>query len=251
MKTIDDRRHFPDAAILELQNGDAGGGIFIAGKIPVSGLRGITADRFHLFAHAQEQRVQGMATGREEAAAAGVFARVPAVLTIPGADAVIIIDLAVVDGPQQAAVDDGFNREELAGEAALEADTRFDFGLADGLLNGQAILPVQSEGLFDDQMLSRLGRGDGMAGVVLRIAADGDGMEAFISEHLRQIRVTRNRTAKAGADLRRIEFARGMDGGHLRPRRGVDGRDMGAAHPAITDNPDVIFLCRHANSAVH
>ena len=93
LEAIDDRCAFAHAAILEFQDCHARGGVFVFHKILVERVRGITADHFHVFAHAQEQRVQRVAAGQEQAAAAGLFLGVPAILAIPRADAVIIIDL--------------------------------------------------------------------------------------------------------------------------------------------------------------
>src|SRR4051794_30960975 len=108
-------------------------------------MRGVGAYDLHVFTHAKEQRVHGVATRREQAAAAGVLAGVPAVLSIPWANAVVIIHFTVMNLPEQPLIDDRFNGAKLTAEPALETDARFDFGGLDGFVNLLAILPIQSE----------------------------------------------------------------------------------------------------------
>src|ERR1043166_2741679 len=131
LQTINNRSHFAHAAILEFQNRDAGGRVFILGKLAVDRVRGIGADDFHILPHAQEQRVQRVATGRQETASAGRAKRVPTKLSVPRPDSVIIIDFTVMDASEQSSVEHGFDGQELAGEAALEADASLDSGLPD------------------------------------------------------------------------------------------------------------------------
>ena len=76
-----------------------------------------------------------MAAGGEEGTASGVFASVPAELSVPGSDAVVIIDFAIVQFAEQSLVDDGFGGEELAGIAAFEADAGFYLRLLHGFLH--------------------------------------------------------------------------------------------------------------------
>src|SRR5207253_1734744 len=101
---------------------------------------------------AEEERVHGVAAGGEKAAAAGVLFGVPAELSVPRADAVEVIDFAVVNFAEEAAIDDGFGGEELAGVAAFEADAGFHASGFDGLLDVEAIAPIQREWFFDDEM---------------------------------------------------------------------------------------------------
>ena len=135
-------------------------------------MAGVAAHRFHVLAHAEQERVERVAAGGEQAAAAGLAFRVPSELPVPGPDAVIVIDFAVMNPPQQAAVDDGFDGQELTGITSLEADARLDAGVLHGFLDRQAIVPFQRERLFDDKMLAGLGGGDSVPGVVLWVAAD-------------------------------------------------------------------------------
>src|SRR4051812_23993023 len=123
-------------------------------------MRGVRTHDLHVFTHAKEQRVHGVATGREQAAAAGVLADVPAVLSIPWANAVVIIHFTVMNLPEQPLIDDRFNGAKLTAEPALETAARFDFGGRDRFVNLLAIPPIQSERFLDNQMLPRLRRSD-------------------------------------------------------------------------------------------
>src|SRR5436190_8121554 len=98
-------------------------------------MRGIRTHHFHILPHAEQQCVHGMATGREEAASAGILPRVPAVLAIPWADTVVIIHLPIVDSPKQTLVDDRFDGAKLAAEPAFKAHARFNPGSLDGFVN--------------------------------------------------------------------------------------------------------------------
>src|SRR5262245_65041701 len=80
LKAIDDRRHLSDPAVLKPQNRYAGCWVFVFSEVLVRRMGGIGTDRFDLGAHAQQQCIQRVATGRKQAAASGVPAGVPAKL---------------------------------------------------------------------------------------------------------------------------------------------------------------------------
>lgn len=92
-----------------------------------------------LIVHTQQEGVLCVAAGLQQRAAPGVFAPAPPELRISGADAVVVIDLAVVQHAKQALVNHGFGGEELAGKAALETDARLDFGPLDRLVHGARV----------------------------------------------------------------------------------------------------------------
>ena len=124
-----------------------------------------------------------MATGREQAAAAGVALCVPAELPVPRADAVVIVDLAVVNFAQQPAVDHRLGGEKLARVAALETNARLHAGLGHGTAHGTQILEVERERFLDNQMLAGGGCGDDLFRVLVRITADRDNVDRRIGEH--------------------------------------------------------------------
>src|SRR2546430_5927773 len=147
----------------------------------------------------------------------------------------IIIDLGVVNAAKQALIDDRFDRAELAGEAALETNAGLDVRGLHRLLNFEAIFPIQRQGLFNDKMLSRLSRGDGVLLVVLRITADGNDLNARVRQHRSEIVVTANLPAMTQAGLGGVQFARRINRSDLSVSGGIDGGNMRTSDPAITD----------------
>src|SRR6187551_958437 len=89
LQTIDDRRRLADAAVLELQNGGRRRAVFVGGEDRVRALGRIARDFIDLCVHAEEQRIDRMATGGQERAAAQAALRVPAILAVPRSDAVV------------------------------------------------------------------------------------------------------------------------------------------------------------------
>src|SRR5690242_10753164 len=105
-----------------------------------------------------------MATSREERAAPGVFARVPAELAVPRSDAVVIIDFAIMQFAEQPLIDHRPCRGDLARETAFETDARFRPRLFDGFAHRPQVLEVETERLLNDQMFARFGGGDHLGG---------------------------------------------------------------------------------------
>ena len=89
-------------------------GVFVGGENGVAALRGVAGDFFHLGIHAEEEGVERVATGGKERAAAEFLVRVPAVLAIPRADAVVVINFTVVEFADEPFLDDGFGAGEIA-----------------------------------------------------------------------------------------------------------------------------------------
>ena len=171
-----------------------------------------------------------MATGREQRTAAGVLARVPAELSVPGADAVVIINLPIVQLTQQALLQHRFGGQELAGVAALETNASFHAGLFDRRRHRQAILPGQRQRFLDNQMLAR--SGSGSVGAVFKgIAANRNDIQPWLRKERLVIGVGRNRAAVLGAEGFGVQRTRGIDGGDLRVRTGIDGGDMRGKRP--------------------
>src|SRR5438093_12575904 len=91
LETIHDRSALGDGSAPELQEGDAGGGVFVRREDFAPGWGVVAGDFGHVAAHAEQQRVKRVATGGEQRAAAGVFARVPAELAVPRSDPMVIV----------------------------------------------------------------------------------------------------------------------------------------------------------------
>ena len=60
-----------------------------------------------------------MATRREKRAASILSCGVPAVLPIPGADAMVVVDFTVMDVSNKSLINDGFDGGELRNETEL------------------------------------------------------------------------------------------------------------------------------------
>ena len=73
-----------------------------------------------------------MATGREQGGAAAFFSDVPAELAVPRSDAMVIIDLPVVDRPHHAFVEHGADALKVARPPAFKANAEVHAGLSHG-----------------------------------------------------------------------------------------------------------------------
>src|SRR5262249_13445817 len=103
-----------------------------------------------------------MATRSQETATAKVFLNVPRILFVPGADPVIVVDFPKVKVSQQALIDARAYQIEVLAIAGLKTDAGADTCLADRLACFLGILVGETNRLFDDQVFSCLGRGNGL-----------------------------------------------------------------------------------------
>src|SRR5205085_1306861 len=111
-----------------------GGGVLVRREDFAVGFGIVAGDFGDVAVHAQEQGIERVAARGKQRTAAGIFARIPTELAVPWADAVVIINLTVMQPAEQTLIDHGFGGEELAGVTALEANASFDAGFLDGLL---------------------------------------------------------------------------------------------------------------------
>lgn len=242
LETVHDGGAFADAAVLELQERHAAGVVFVGRKDFAPGLGVVARDFGDVVAHAEQEGVEGVATGGEQGAAAGVFAGVPAELPIPRADAVIIIHFAVVQRAEQALIQHGFGGEKLTGVTALEADAGFDLGLLDGGFHFAQVFERHAKRFLDDDVFAGPRGFNHLGFVLIRVAANGDGINVRIGEHFIEVVVSGDVPAMFGAEFAGIQLARGIDGGDLGEGRGVDGGNVRGGDPAVTDDADVIFF---------
>jgi tetratricopeptide (TPR) repeat protein len=91
-------------------------------------------------------------------------------------------------------------------------------------------------------MFAGLGGSDGVSGVLIRIAANGNDVQAGMFQHRFDVGVSLDLAAVFRAQFGVIEFARGKDRGDLSVRAGVDGGDVRAGDPAVADDADVVFF---------
>ena len=113
-------------------------------------------------------------------------------------------------------------------------------GHHDSLLDGLAILPFEGERLFDDEMFARLRCGDGVFGVVLRVTAHRNHVDAFIRQHGIEILKRLDGRTVSRADLGGIQRAVRIDRRDLAQRSGVDGGNVRGRGPAVTDETDIV-----------
>ena len=242
LEAVDDGGAFANAAVFEFDDGDAGGVVLVGGEDLALGFGGEAGDGFDVVAHAEEEGVHGVATSGEEGAATVFFAGVPAELAIPGADAVVVVDFSVVNGAEQTLVDHGFGGDELAGEAAFEADAAMD---AIGFGSGGDVadfLEGVGHGFLQDDVFFGVGGGDGLVAVLAGVGGDVDDVNARIGEHVVEVLVGGDGAAVFGAEFGAIEGAGGEDGGDLSLFGGVDGVDVRRGCPSVSDNADVVFF---------
>ena len=83
---------------------------------------------------------------------------------------------------------------------------------------------------------------DRLLRVVVGIAANGNGVEAFVREQRVEVVIDGDFAAVFCAEFRGIEFARGTNRGDLRLLSCVDGRNVRGRDPAITEDADVVFF---------
>ncbi len=114
------------------------------------------------------------------------------------------------------------------------------------MVKNQTLFPFQGERFFDDEMLAGLGRGDGLAGMVLGITANRHDMNALVRQHPVQLLMAGDFASVPGAQLDGIKRARRTDRRHLGVGRRIDRGDMGATGPAVANDADVEFLESHA-----
>ena len=160
LQAVDDRRGLADTPVPELQDRRGGRGVFVWREDRIRALRGIARDLVDLRVHAQQQRVDRMAARRQERTAAEAAPRVPAILPVPRADAVVVVDLAIVQFPNESRIDDGLGCKELRRVAALEADARLDARLRCYFLHREHFAPVNGQRLLDHHMLAMPRRRD-------------------------------------------------------------------------------------------
>jgi len=91
--------------------------------------------------------------------ASGVLAFAPSELSIPRADAMVVIHFAVMQSAEQAFVQDAFDGEELTREAAFETDAGFDAALPDRTLDRSQVLKREGQGFSMIRCLPALRHG--------------------------------------------------------------------------------------------
>ena len=114
LQAVNHAGHLTEAAILEFQNRDAGGVVFVLLENSVLGFGGMTGNLHHIFvAHQIQQRIHCVATRRKQATATSLLLDVPAILTVPRSHTVIIVHLAIMNLANQPLINHGFERQKF------------------------------------------------------------------------------------------------------------------------------------------
>ena len=202
----------------------------------------MAGDRLDLGIHHHKERVDGMASRGKQAAAALGLGRIPAKLPVPRPYSMIVVDLGIMQPAQQPPVDDSSRSLQLAGVTQLEAHACLHPCRPHRSLHTESIRRGERDRLFDDQVLSGRRRGDDMAGVLLRIAADRYHMQPRIGQHSGEVCMAGDRAAVTPTHLSGILGPGGPDGRDPPLAGRVYRRDVGSAHPPIADDAYVVFI---------
>ena len=149
-----------------------------------------------------------MAAGGEQRAAAILLAGVPAKLTVPRADAVVVVDLAVVEPAEEPFVEKGLRDAELTRKPALKADAPLDAMLR---CRGDDLAHLAGRvrhRLLENDVLSSRSRCYRLIAMLAGIARDVDDIEILVGKHLLELPVGLHRPAMLGGEFRGIEGAR-------------------------------------------
>ena len=149
-----------------------------------------------------------MAAGSQQRAAAILLAGVPAELAVPRADAVVVVDLAVVEPAEEPFVEEGLRDAELTRKPALKANAPLDAMLrrrGDDLAH--LFRRVRHRLLENDVLAGGCG-GYRLIAMLAGIARDVDDIKILVGKHLLELPVGLHRPAMLGGEFRGIEGAR-------------------------------------------
>ena len=240
LQAVDHCGAFADPSVGEFHEGRGARRVLVGGEYGVTALRGITGDLFDVAPHAEQQRVERMAARRQQRTAPELLLRVPAILPVPGTDAMVVVDFAVVNPAEQARVDHRPGREKLRRISAFEADAGGDPACRRGLLHVDDVGPFDRQRLLDDDVLP-MPRGEHeLLGVLVRVARDVDDVDVVAFHHRLQVVVHSQLASMACAQLARRQRPRRPDVGDLRLTGCIDRRDMRRRRPAVPEDCDVI-----------
>src|SRR5436190_251169 len=107
-----------------------------------------------------------MAASGEQRTAAGIFPCVPAELSVPRPNPMVIIDFAIMQFAKQSLVDDRFSGHKLTGIATFETDARLYLRLINRFLHRAQIFERKTNWLLDNQMFSSFSSCDDLFRVI-------------------------------------------------------------------------------------
>ena len=183
-----------------------------------------------------------MTASGEEGAAAILLAGVPTELAVPRADAVVVVDFAVMETAEEPLVEEGLRHAELAREPALEADTSLHAMLRRRGDDVADLFRRVRHRLLEDDVLAGGCGSHGLIPMLAGIARDVDDIDLLVGEEILELPVGLHRPAMLGGELGGIEGPRRADRGHLPLSGGIDGVDVRRCRPAIADHTDISRL---------
>ena len=239
LQTIHARSDFCRIAIGEFEEGDRGGVVLVGLENGGLGFGGQAGHFLDLAIHEEQARIEGVATGGEQAGAGKVFFDIPFKLPVPRANAVVVIDFAVVQFPEQALVDDGADHGKVRAKAAFKADAGLHARGANGIAHPFEVVVRQADGFFDDQVLARFGSRDRLVRVKFVGRADVDDVNVGIRDHVLVILVRfEGQTVLRGEGVFAVVATR-TDRRHTRAIDRFERVDVRPSYPAEPDDADV------------
>ena len=230
-----------DGAVREPEDRHRRGGVLVPREDRVVRPGRVAADLLHGRAHERQERIDGVAAHRQEAAPATDPEPVPFVLRDRRPDLVVVVDLGVVERPDQVALEEAAGGGELWREADVEADA----GLAlrsprRPLVSVAQLLDVEGDGLLDDEMLPGARRSDGLRGVQVAPAARGPRRRCPAARAVRRgpgrARWDGRRSAATGVASTSVRLR--ADGHDLDVRDLLERGEVRSGRPAIPDQAD-------------
>ena len=233
---------FADRAVFETDDGCAARVIFVGLENLAAAAGRKRGDALHFAAHDHEQGIERVTSGGQESATPVFFASIPAKLAIPRTDAVVVIDLTVVETAKQAFVNESLGDLELVGETALKAYAALYAIALGGRGNFTHFLKTVCHWFFKDDVLLRIRSGHCLVAVLAGVAGDIHDMDGRIGQHGFQVLVALDLATMLGTEFGIVELTGRVDGCDLALRGFVDCFDVGGGRPAVSDDADVVFF---------
>ena len=152
-----------------------------------------------------QERIHGVAARREQTAATSLFLGIPAILTVPRPNTMVIIHLTIMNLPDQPLVDHCPQGHEFARKTALKAYT----GLYPSFFysrNHSVEVPLcEAQWLLNNEMFAGPGGRDHLVGMLVWVTGHIDHIDRRILQHRLEIRVGLNAPPMSRANLVAIQ----------------------------------------------
>ena len=196
-------------------------------------------DRIDVSIHAEQQRIHGMTSGAQQAAAPTALLLIPAVLAIPWANPMVVVHFPVVHAAEQASVDGTLHGQKLSAVAHFKTNTGAHPGLLYSPVDLHAFVPVQGNGLLENEVLAGFGRSHRKLRVVPGITRDVNHLEITLRKESRGIREGPDRCPVLRAEFRFIERSLRQNRSDTRFAGGLQRRNMSRGGPAVANDTSI------------